>query len=56
MSDHGSRGGYYYYFKTFKVYRAYRWLVCKEMDERGSLSPTDKTCTIRIKTNYADKY
>lgn len=49
----------YYWFKTFKVYWAYRWFIAKEIDERGVLVQTkDNPIGILTKgtTNYQDRY
>lgn len=48
--------GYYYYFKSFKVYWAYRWFIAEQIDKRGVLDGTDNTCTKIIYTNYREQY
>lgn len=42
------RSGKYYEFKSFKVYWAYRWYLAEQRDKKGTLNPTDKTCTKRL--------
>lgn len=50
-------GGKYYYFKTFKVYWAYRWFVAKSIDHYMSITPIKTLTGEKIElTNYADKY
>lgn len=48
--------GYYYGFKTFKVYWAYRWHVAEQIDKRGVLDPTDRTFSKIIYTKYAERF
>lgn len=45
-----------YWFKSFKVYWAYRWWICEQMDIKGVLDPQDRTQTKRLNANYAEKY
>ncbi len=45
-----------YWFKNFKVYWAYNWLIAEEMDIKGVLDGTDRTNTKRINCNYAGRY
>jgi len=48
--------GKYYFFKTWKVYWAYRWSVAEGIDKNGVLDGTDRTCTKIIYTNYSNRY
>lgn len=50
-------GGEYYFFKTFKVYWAYRWFVAKELDAYMSITPIKTQSGYVIENgNYVNKY
>ncbi len=46
-----------YWFKTFKVYWAYRWWNAKQIDYHCSITPVKTQTGYEIQnTNYASKY
>lgn len=48
--------GFYYEFKSFKVYWAYRWSEAEELDTKGVLGGTKSDNNIRSNKNYSLKY
>lgn len=45
-----------HWFKSFKVYWAYRWYVAEQMDFNGVHDPADRTQTRLISVGYRFKY
>jgi len=46
-----------YWFKTFKVYLAYRWWNAKQIDLHNSVTPIKTQYGFKIETtNYQDRY
>lgn len=57
LKNGGNFGNEKYWFKTFKVYWAFKWWIAKEIDERMAVTPIKTNLGFEIqKTNYAEKY
>jgi hypothetical protein len=48
----------YHFFKSFKVYWAYRWYLAEQMDKIGTVVPLISNGSLHcvVKSNFSSKY